>query len=62
MARSTIRNAGEFNGFLKPRTRLFEAPLGFESGAVLLQPGGPPRLDEARLDAVTVESVRREVD
>ena len=62
MARSTIRNAGEFNGFLKPRTRLFETPLGFESGAVLLQPGGPPRLDEVRLDAVTVESVRRGVD
>jgi L-alanine-DL-glutamate epimerase-like enolase superfamily enzyme len=62
VARSTIRNAGEFNGFLKPRTRLFETPLEFEDGAVLLRPGGPPRLDGARLDAVTVDSVRREVD
>ena len=29
VARVTIRNAGEFNGFLKPKVRLFAEPLHF---------------------------------
>ena len=34
VARSTIRNAGEFNGFLKPKDRLLEPPLPFANGAI----------------------------
>lgn len=41
VARSRIDNAGEFNGFLKPRTRLFSDPLQFEAGCVVLTPGRP---------------------
>jgi L-alanine-DL-glutamate epimerase-like enolase superfamily enzyme len=51
-----VDNAGEFNGFLKPRARLFSAPLRFEAGCVLLEPG-TPRIDEAVLDAHTLERV-----
>ena len=32
IARVTIRNAGEFNGFLKPKIRLFAEPLQFTAG------------------------------
>lgn len=56
IARSTIDNAGEFNGFLKPRARLFATPLAFESGTVVLQPGRP-QLDLQTLDQHTVERV-----
>lgn len=52
VARSTIRNAGEFNGFLKTRPRLFEQPLSFEAGELVLRPG-MPTLDQGRLDALT---------
>jgi L-alanine-DL-glutamate epimerase-like enolase superfamily enzyme len=54
VARATIGNAGEFNGFLKPRDRLFEIPLRFEDGSVVLEPG-TPRLRPARLEALTRE-------
>ena len=56
VAREHIDNAGEFNGFLKPRARLFSPALRFEDGCVILDPGAP-RLDEAALDAHTVERV-----
>ena len=56
VARSHIRNAGEFNGFLKPRDRLFATPLGFDRGALVLEPG-EPRIDATRLDAHTVECI-----
>ena len=45
VARTTIRNAGEMNGFLKFRSRLFEEPLGFENGAIQLKQGMAPTLD-----------------
>lgn len=57
VARTTIRNAGEFNGFLKPRGRLFENPLPFEDGTIMLEPGYRPRLDRAVLEAATTEIV-----
>lgn len=41
VATATIRNAGEFNGFLKPKVRLFREPLRFAAGALLLSPGRP---------------------
>ncbi len=55
VARSTIRNAGELNGFLKPRAHLFREPLAFADGALRLTPGRPA-LDPRRLAELTVES------
>jgi L-alanine-DL-glutamate epimerase-like enolase superfamily enzyme len=51
VATSTIRNAGEFNGFLKPKVRLFAEPLRFEAGALVIAPGFVPRIDEGALAA-----------
>jgi L-Ala-D/L-Glu epimerase len=45
VARVTIRNAGEFNGFLKPRVRLFAEPLEFTAGELVLPPGFTPIID-----------------
>jgi L-alanine-DL-glutamate epimerase-like enolase superfamily enzyme len=56
VARSHVDSAGEFNGFLKPRSRLFARPLRFEQGCVVLEPGFPT-LDETALDAHTVERI-----
>jgi len=49
VARSTIDNAGEFNGFLKAKSRLFANPLQFTDGHVVLPPGFQPRIDEDAL-------------
>lgn len=57
VARSTIGNAGEFNGFLKPRARLFREPLACADGALRLAPGRPT-LHPQRLAEVTLESQR----
>ena len=51
VARSTIRNAGEFNGFLKPKARLFAEPLNFDAGALVLAPGFTPVIDRDVLSA-----------
>jgi hypothetical protein len=40
----TIRNAGEFNGFLKPKLRLLREPLRFAAGELVLSPGFRPTL------------------
>jgi len=45
VARHVIRNAGEFNGFLKPKVRLFANPLKFEAGSLVLAAGYEPTLD-----------------
>lgn len=58
VARTTIRNAGEFNGFLKPRDRLFAEALRFEAGAVVLPAGYWPELDRDKLGAHTLERER----
>ena len=49
-----IDNAGEMNGFLKPRTRLFADPLRFDDGAIVIPPRWRPRLDEAAIEGATV--------
>jgi L-Ala-D/L-Glu epimerase len=56
-ARRTIRNAGEFNGFLKPKSRLFADPLCFEDGAIHLAAGWRPRLDRDAVDRATAERI-----
>ena len=58
VARSTIDNAGEFNGFLKPSERLFQTPLGFEDGNLVLSAGPGPKLDQEQLAKLTLECVR----
>jgi L-alanine-DL-glutamate epimerase-like enolase superfamily enzyme len=39
-----IRNAGEFNGFLKPTIRLFAEPLEFVAGELILAAGFTPKI------------------
>lgn len=41
VARRHIDNAGEMNGFLKPKSAIFETPLRVENGAMILEPGRP---------------------
>jgi L-alanine-DL-glutamate epimerase-like enolase superfamily enzyme len=40
-----IRNAGEFNGFLKPKLRLFGEPLQFVAGELVLAAGFRPMIN-----------------
>jgi L-alanine-DL-glutamate epimerase-like enolase superfamily enzyme len=58
VAASTIRNAGEFNGFLKPRARLFNEPLRCERGELVLPAGYWPEVDRAALQHHTVSCQR----
>ncbi|HSS65789.1 MAG TPA: enolase C-terminal domain-like protein [Gammaproteobacteria bacterium] len=58
VARSTIGNAGEFNGYLKPSERMFRVPLGFEGGNLVLTAGPRPELDPQQLAKLTLECVR----
>ncbi|MDP2815513.1 MAG: enolase C-terminal domain-like protein, partial [Rectinemataceae bacterium] len=53
VSKTTIRNAGEFNGFLKPRERLFSNPLKFEKGNLILPRGYQPHIDEKQMDTFT---------
>jgi o-succinylbenzoate synthase len=55
VARSTIRNAGEMNGFLKPTKRLLSQPLAMEAGAMLLTPEFKPTLDRNALAEVRID-------
>jgi len=50
-----IDNAGEMNGFLKPRERLLADRLVFSKGAIELPAGWRPRLDNVRLMRLAVE-------
>ena len=45
VASVTIRNAAEFNGFLKPKVRLFAEPLQFAAGDVVLPSAFKPTID-----------------
>ncbi|MGB6535511.1 MAG: enolase C-terminal domain-like protein [Xanthobacteraceae bacterium] len=51
VASVTIRNAGEFNGFLKPKDRLFAEPLQFAAGELMLPAGFAPMIDADALAA-----------
>ncbi len=50
IARTTIDNAGEFNGYLKPVDRIFDLPLGFADGALEFPERYAPRFDLSRLN------------
>ncbi len=54
VAAGRLAGAGEMNGFLKPRTRLFELPVRLEAGALALGPGGV-RPDREAIEAHTLE-------
>ena len=54
VAARRIRNAGEMNGFLKPRERLFVEPLPFRDGAIELPPSFEPRIDMERLERLAL--------
>ena len=56
VARRHITNAGEMNGFLKPASALLRQPLKAEHGAIVLEPGFVPLLDEERVGKFTVAS------
>jgi len=58
VARSTIDNAGEYNGFLKAKRSLLENPMGFEKGEMILPAGYVPVIDRKALAAYTVKSER----
>ena len=56
-----LSNAGEMNGFLKPRQPLFKRPLTVTEGAMVMEPG-PPEIDPIALEAQTLETVRFPAD
>jgi len=58
VARSTIKNAGEMNGFLKLRARLFEDDLPFRGGSIRLLPTWRPIVNMPTLEQCT-EAVER---
>lgn len=58
VARGTITNAGEMNGYRKPRAGLFAEPLPLEDGAMVLRPGSMPAIDRESLAAHVVEECR----
>jgi L-alanine-DL-glutamate epimerase-like enolase superfamily enzyme len=58
VARSTVDNAGEYNGFLKAKKSLLENPMRFEKGAMILPKGYVPVVDRGVLNAHTVKSER----
>jgi hypothetical protein len=54
-----LDNAGEMNGFLKPRTRLFQVPMHLQAGELVLAPrdsagGNAVRPDREALRAHTL--------
>ena len=57
VASVTIHNAGEFNGFLKPKTRLFAEPLLFAAGELVLARGYVPTIDR---DVLVAHEIARE--
>src|SRR5215210_6794217 len=56
VASVTIRNAGEFNGFLRTKIRLFTEPLQFKDGALVLSQRRPV-IDR---DALSAHEIARE--
>jgi len=57
-ARDTIRNAGEFNGFLKPKVRLFSQPLNFTGGELIVPASFVASIDREVLKSHEVVSER----
>jgi L-Ala-D/L-Glu epimerase len=60
VASVTINNAGEFNGYLKPKERLFSPPLPVDAGNLILPKDYRPSVDRAALARLTVETAHFE--
>lgn len=58
VAARAIDNAGEMNGFLKPRQRLLADPLAFRAGAIEIPAGWRPGVDRKTLDESCLASRR----
>ena len=58
VATRSITNAGEMNGFLKARERLFARPLEFADGAIVLPAGYWPEVDRRMLASHVEKSER----
>ena len=58
VARVTLDNAGEMNGFLKLKNQLFAEHLVFDNGDMVLPAGFHPRIDEDNLKRVTTRKER----
>ena len=56
VAADMLDNAGEMNGFLKPKTRLFDIPMRLENGELILDTGALVTVDQDALDAHTLET------
>lgn len=57
VAQTTIHNAGEFNGFLKPKQRLLDMPLVFKDGEITLTKGYRPNVNRQLLNDSTAKSL-----
>lgn len=57
VAATHINNAGEMNGWLKPRANLLAKPVECRDGALQLVPGYVPALDHARITPYIVENI-----
>ena len=57
-ARDLIDNAGEMNGYLKPKARLLSNPLPFSGGNLIIPVGYYPEIDRAALERHTVRVER----
>lgn len=58
VARHTIDNAGEMNGFLKNREQLWQEPLTFNDGAIVLDRGFEPVLNHELVDRLSIAKER----
>ncbi len=58
VARTLIDNAGEMNGFLKPKAGVFKTPLRAEAGAMILTPGAPALIADEALARLAADSHR----
>ena len=58
ISRPFLKRAGDMNGFLKPKLKLFRDPLVFERGAIVLKAGFWPEIDRDVLKVHTLRSER----
>lgn len=58
VARHTIDNAGENNGYLKNRDQLFTEVLPFRNGSIILDPNFRPELDHDSVNRLKLEEAR----
>jgi L-Ala-D/L-Glu epimerase len=55
VARSTVDNAGEMNGYLRQRESILANPIPVQTGAIRLDLGYVPQLAQKRIEPLTVD-------